>query len=314
MAHSFGQRVRELMRARGVSLRELSRRTYYDKAYLSRVLNGHKPASPGLARRLDEELHAAGVLAAMVDEQLALAATEPRKVDTASLDAVSAMLASIRHLEDSTSAADVLATVQGQLSLIERMASNAPATARRKVVGLASEVTQYLGWLHMPMNRWQWARRHLDRATVLALEADDPHRLAAALSFRAYHALRLGDWLAAADLSAAAAKDDRVHIGLRTYITYQRAEALAKRGDRRDSHQLLGRADRLVDQLPPAAELPPSGYWYVPAFFLGQRGFVLKALGETHAAREAGRAALDAMPEVWRNSEWAHRRRQLADA
>lgn len=313
MSALFGQRMRELMRTRGVSLRELSRRTYYDKAHLSRVLNGHKPASPGLARRLDEELDAAGALSALVDERLALAVQEPRRVDTASLDAVTSMLASIRHLEDSTSAADVLPTVQGQLGLIERMAANARVQTRRKVVGLAAEISQYLGWLHIPLNRWQRARRHLDRAAVLAMEADDPDRLATALSFRAYHAIRLGDWLAAADLSEAAARDDRVHAGLRTYIAYQRAEVLARRGGRHEAQQLLGVADRLVDRLPPPAELPPSGYWYVPAFFLGQRGFVLRALGEVHAAREAGRAALEAMPATWRNAEWAHRRRQLAE-
>lgn len=64
MNSTFGDEARRLMADRGVSVRELSRRTFYDKAHLSRVLNGQKPASAELARRLDDELCADGALIA----------------------------------------------------------------------------------------------------------------------------------------------------------------------------------------------------------------------------------------------------------
>jgi transcriptional regulator with XRE-family HTH domain len=64
MTSTFGDVARRLMADRGISVRELSRRTFYDKAHLSRVLNGQKPASAELARRLDDELCADGALIA----------------------------------------------------------------------------------------------------------------------------------------------------------------------------------------------------------------------------------------------------------
>lgn len=51
----------------------------------------------------------------------------------------------------------------------------------------------------------------------------------------------------------------------------------------------------MVDQLPPDNELPPAGYWYTPAFFLGQKGFVLHALGDVPGARQAARDRLATM-------------------
>ncbi|MGH3822281.1 MAG: XRE family transcriptional regulator, partial [Pseudonocardiaceae bacterium] len=155
--------------------------------------------------------------------------------------------------------------------------------------------------------------RYLDHAAVLALEADDPLRLSTALSFQAYARLRTGDLRGADSLSEAAQRNKRAHIGLRTYVTYQRAEVLAHDNDRAGAVRLLNEADRMVEQLPPPEDLPPSGYWYVPAFFLGQRGFVLRALGDIPAARRSALACLAAMPETWRDSEWAVRRRQLAE-
>lgn len=172
---------------------------------------------------------------------------------------------------------------------------------------------RYLGWLSIPLGRWDDADRYLDRAAVLAVEVDDPLRLSTALSFQAYARLRTGDLRKADSLSEAAQRDTRVHSGLRTYITYQRAEVLAHDNDRASAVRLLTEADRMVGQLPPPEGLPPSGYWYVPAFFIGQRGFVLRALGDIQGARKAALECLATMPTAWRDSEWAIRRRKLAE-
>jgi transcriptional regulator with XRE-family HTH domain len=246
-------------------------------------------------------------------ERLTVAAICPRRTDAAAVDAIATVLTGVRRLEDETSAAAVLPTVRRQRELIERLATGAPASSRPVAVGLSSEINQYLGWLSIPLGRWEDARRYLDRAAVLALQADDPMRLATALSFQAYAGLRTGDLRTADALSEAARRDTRVHIGLRTYVTYQRAEVLARDDNRAEAVRLLTEADRLVDHLPEPDELPSSGYWYIPAFFLGQRGFVLRALGDVHGARRAAAACLEAMPDTWRKSEWAVRRRQLAE-
>lgn len=95
MTSTFGDEARWLMADQGVSLRELSRRTFYDKAHLSRVLNGHKPASAELARRLDEELDATGTLVALAITMSGLSPVELHSRQWGARDAaeLSAMLA-----------------------------------------------------------------------------------------------------------------------------------------------------------------------------------------------------------------------------
>ncbi|MEV6876011.1 XRE family transcriptional regulator [Amycolatopsis sp. NPDC051128] len=246
-------------------------------------------------------------------DRVAQAASGRLATDSAAIDAVAQVLASVRRLEDAAGAAEVLPTVRAQAALATQLADNARGNVRPKAVGLLSELEQYQGWLNIPLQRWDESRRYLDRASVLALEADDPTRLSTALSFAAYRNLRRNDLRSADALNEAAARDDRVNIGLRTYVTFQRAEVLARDGSRTEALARLREADRLSEHLPPADELPDSGYWYVPSFFHGQRAFVLHALGDHSGAARLAREAIAMMPESWRDAEWAGRRRALAE-
>lgn len=295
-------------------MRALSRRTFYDVGHLSRVLNGRKPPSAELARKVDAELGADGRLAALADERLSQAAENPRRVDAEVLDSVAAMLAVTRRLEDATSASSVYPTVRTYMAMVERFAAEAKAAVRPAAVGLASELHQYAGWLSVPMRRWSTAERMLDRAVVLGLEAGDPLRTTLALSFSAYTAMRRGDLRRADALSEASIRDDHVDAGLRTYTVYQRAEILARAGERTAAYRLLNEADTMVDHLPAADELSDSGYWYTPAFFRGNHAFVLAKLGEHVAAKRMMAESLAALPDEWRTSEWAERRRAFADS
>ncbi|WP_460962711.1 hypothetical protein [Parasphingorhabdus pacifica] len=248
------------------------------------------------------------------DERLSAVRGFPRRTDAAALDSLARVLAGIRKLEDETSAADVLPSVLAQRALVDRMVADARGRIRQQAVGLSSEIAQYLGWLYVPSRLWEVALRHFDRAVALALEADDPLRLATALSFQADVAMRTGDLRTAQALAEAAGRDTRVNIGLRTYLVFQRAEIVAKRGDRSEAARLLIEADRMVEALPPARELPRSGYWYTPGFFLGQRALVLRELGDVQAAKDSATASMAEMPDEWADSEWAACRRALIEA
>jgi hypothetical protein len=300
------------MEAQGVSMRALARRVPIDPGHLSRVLKDVKPASADLARRLDEELAADGALIALVDERLAQATENGLQVDPAVLDSVADMLAATRRLEDVSSAATVLPTVREYLTMVTRFASMARSVHRPAAVGLASELHQYAGWLHVPMRRWSAAERLLDRAAVLGMEANDPQRTTTALSFAAYTAMRQGNTRKAAALSEAARRDTSVHPGLRTYVTYQAAEILAG-DDRAAAYRLLSEAEGMVNRLDPA-ELTEHTYWYTPAFFRGTHAFVLDKLGERDRAKEVMAESLADLPEEWRTSEWAERRRAFLAA
>jgi transcriptional regulator with XRE-family HTH domain len=309
---TFGAKALELMEAQGVSMRALARRVPIDPGHLSRVLKDVKPASADLARRLDEELAADGALIALVDERLAQATENGLQVDPAVLDSVADMLAATRRLEDVSSAATVLPTVREYLTMVTRFASMARSVHRPAAVGLASELHQYAGWLHVPMRRWSAAERLLDRAAVLGMEANDPQRTTTALSFAAYTAMRQGNTRKAAALSEAARRDTSVHPGLRTYVTYQAAEILAG-DDRAAAYRLLSEAEGMVNRLDPA-ELTEHTYWYTPAFFRGTHAFVLDKLGERDRAKEVMAESLADLPEEWRTSEWAERRRAFLAA
>jgi hypothetical protein len=180
-------------------------------------------------------------------------------------------------------------------------------------VGLLSELEQYLGWLHMTpaVERWQDSRRHLDRAIALALESDDFMRLSTALSFAADRYMRIGEPVSALSLNEAASRDQRVHVALRTFNAFHRARILVSNGTGRDVASALAEADRLTERLPSGDELPPSGYWYTPWFFQGERAFVLDSLGDRREASRLASEALAAIPEEWVNDEWMKRRCEL---
>lgn len=324
MAETFGDALRRLRKAAGLSQPALARRVFLSVSSISRYEAGLQAVDEQTAERLDHELGAGGQLLELwiapgtstltpdKRDRLTAAIDRPRSVDTAAIDSLADVLTTVRRLEDETSADHVIPLVDAQRQLAEDLAAEARSPVRSAAVGLLSELEQYRGWLAIPGQRWQQARQHLDRAAVLAMEADDPLRLSTALSFSAYGAMRRHDLSRADALSEAARRDTRVHIGLRTYETYQRAEVLARNDERADAVRLLTEADSMVEHLPPADELPPSGYWYTPPFFLGQRAFVLRALGDEAGARQAARDCLAEMPAEWSQSEWAARRRDLA--
>lgn len=93
----------------------------------------------------------------------------------------------------------------------------------------------------------------------------------------------------------------------------QQAEIQGHRGDRRAAAATLTEADRLVENLPDAEELPASSYWYTPSVLLGHKGFALDALGDRAAARQAASDSLALMPISWSDSEWAAKHRRLAE-
>lgn len=331
-----GERLRAARLDAGLSLSAMAAKTHYSKPYLSQLERGLRTVKPDHVEAYSRALKVAvdalynppldplgllwGSLGGEVEpltfaerERLTALIDRPWSVDQAALDSLGGVLGAVRRLEDETTSGHVTPMVDAQLRLAELFAAEARANVRPAVVGLLSELEQYSGWLAIPGARWQQSRQHLDRAAVLAMEANDPLRLSTALSFSAYGAIRRRDLRAADALSEAARRDTRVHLGLRTYETYQRAEVLARSAERADAVRLLSEADGMVDHLPPEDELPSSGYWYTAPFFLGQRAFVLRALGDKAGARQAARDCLAEMPPEWSSAEWAVRRRKLAE-
>lgn len=71
MESRFGQELRRLRGAAGLSLRQLGRLTHYDPGYISKIENGVKLPSTYFAEACDEVLRAAGVLTALTSPRAA---------------------------------------------------------------------------------------------------------------------------------------------------------------------------------------------------------------------------------------------------
>src|ERR1035437_3381182 len=55
-AMTFGDELGRLLAERGMSQRELARRSHYDSGYINKLVRGVKQATPEVAERLDEVL------------------------------------------------------------------------------------------------------------------------------------------------------------------------------------------------------------------------------------------------------------------
>src|SRR5690242_8918813 len=81
----FGERMRALLDARGISYRALAARVYQSKSHLNDIANGRKLPTLEIARRLDEVLGAGGELVALAREPI----VEPSAVaDDAEVEAI----------------------------------------------------------------------------------------------------------------------------------------------------------------------------------------------------------------------------------
>ncbi|MGQ4618454.1 helix-turn-helix domain-containing protein [Nocardia sp. R7R-8] len=299
-----GALLRTARESAGVSLRSMARMTNYSPAYLSLIESGKRPATHEVVCAYERTLGADL-------ERLAAVSESPAKVDSSSLDDVAVMLSATRRIEDAAGPASVLGVVQGMSTMAERFADQARARHASRAAALASEVTQYRGWLEHATGAGKASLRSLDRSIALAEQAGGSDQLAHGLSFSAYVRLERGQLDDAAQLVDAVLSVPRLHPLIRVYERYQHARVLAMAGDRHGAERALIQADADTDA---AADEPPpdAGYWYTPGFFGLQRARVLRTLGNAERSRELVAQSLASMPEDHRTAEWAAKWRRAA--
>ncbi|MFC8527000.1 helix-turn-helix domain-containing protein [Nocardia sp. NPDC057227] len=299
-----GKALRTAREAAGVSLRALARCAHYSPGYLSQVENGQRPVTPEIVAAYE------GTLGADVG-RLASATASPQHVDASALDDVADMLAATRRLEDRVGSVAVLPAVRGMAEMSEQFAGVSRGSIAAPAARLASEVSQFRGWLEHAAGADPAARRSLSTALKLAEECGDPDRLTHALSFRAYVEAESANYAAADALSAAAVAVPGAHPLLGVYERFQRARVLALTGEPRAAEAALADADHA--QAAAEDETPPeAGYWYTPGFYGLQRARVLRTLGLTEQASAEVVAAVEALPEEHRRAPWAVKWRAAA--
>ncbi|MGO4617943.1 helix-turn-helix domain-containing protein [Nocardia sp. 2YAB30] len=290
-----GALLRAAREAAGISLRAMAERTYYGKTYLSLIETGQRPVPAGVAAAYER------VLGADLERLTAVART-PASVDTAALSDVAVMLAATRRIEDVAGAVAVLPAARGMSAMTETFAREA-RTARTEAASLASEVTQYRGWLEHAIGADAAARRSLGTAVSLAKESRDPDRLAHSLGFLGYVTVSAGNYGEVIALSDAALAVRDAHPTIRAYGRMRRAELLASHGETRQAQRALAMADAAAEAAD-GIEPPASMYWWGAGFGAVQRGGILALLGHTAEAIEEATHGLAAMPNEHRRSEW----------
>lgn len=313
----FGRELRRLLDERGISYREIARQASYDFTYISKVVNGHKPGSVDLARKLDEILGTDGLLTGMLNGglnpddagRLRWVIRHPRHIDQAAVDSLSAVLGAQRQAEDAMGAAAVKPAVKVQLRAVNTMATEAFGPVRSAVVDVAAQWAQFAGWLALQTDDLADCDARFSQAIHLAAEIDDETMTATVLSFRGYAAWRAGDPGPVVGLAQAAQRRG-VALSQRAYAAGLEARGLAMIGDAEGAERkvdlMVERSADLASQ--PDQMLPPWLYWYTPAFFACQRGIVLgyfAAIPRYHQlASEALASGYDELPASGKTSEW----------
>ncbi len=327
MAHAmtaFGDELRRLLTERGMSLNELARRSNYDSGYLSKVARGHKRPNRELAERLNEVLDGDGALIKLAGggplfnghlspddrERLALAAGKPSRVDSQVVDALAAVLAAQRLLEDRIGSAPMLVPARAQSAVTEAMARESPADLRSRVLDIAAQYGYFLGWLHENTGKLAAAERLYDAALGQAAEVGNLNLTSELISMKGRIAWQRGEPGEVVRLSEAAQRDTAAFPGQHAISAMQEARAHAVLGDARAVGRKLTDADEANGR---AAEdygnRPPWLYYHSPGFFTVQRGRAWLHLGShdpayNRKAIETLTAGIRALDATARQSEW----------
>lgn len=133
-----GELMRVAREAARISLDTMASLTGFSKSYLSMMECGTRPVRPW---HIDAYERVLGVQIGRL--------VGARQVDRRALEEVSTILSSTRRLEDAVGARYVLPAVRGLAALAGSLAKDAHAAVAQPALAVASEVTQYRGWLEL---------------------------------------------------------------------------------------------------------------------------------------------------------------------
>ncbi|MCC3326615.1 helix-turn-helix domain-containing protein [Nocardia abscessus] len=292
-----GSILRTAREARGVKLRAMAALTNYSPAYLSLIESGKRPVPQRIVDAYER------VLGTDLG-RLSTVAGSAANVDASSLREVATMLASMRRIEDATGPVAVLPAVQGIGKMAESFAEQANSALAKRSAMIASEISQYRGWLELVTGADTASRQSLARAVQLAEAANGPDQLAHALSFTAYASLARNQWHEAESYAEVVMSVAQMHPLIRVYENYQLARVHAVSGNTRAAQHTLILADKAAEDSE-GEEPPEAGYWYTMGFWCLQRARVLWILGQHERARDEVQHGLAEMPESHRSAEWA---------
>ncbi|MUN38994.1 transcriptional regulator [Actinomadura litoris] len=237
------------------------------------------------------------------EDRLTQVSLRPARLDVATLDALAAVLAGQRRLEDAMGPAVLLDPVAGQLDAITHMLRDAHGPLRDQLGRIVAEWTAFTGWLHAALRLDARAIALFHRAVDLADEFDHGTVAALGTSFTGYVARQQNRPRAVVRASAAALATPGAHPAQRLFDRLQSARAHAMLGDDERARRIL--LD-VADHADEVADPPPPIYWYSPPFFRLVVGITFSSLGDHEDAAALVAEGKAGLPVDQQGAEWVN--------
>jgi hypothetical protein len=315
VAAQFGPALREVRRARGLSLRGLQALVRYDFTYLGQVERGEKPGSLALATVCDEALTTGGLLAKVFQSETVAAQKIvspdvsdssqgiggpgskhfPAQMRGGSPGKIGVDLEDLRSLYHGTySIADLTSRVSAYLLVnTQSLVGVRTAAGRRRLLVDRADAALLAGRLAL-FDTWTpfEARGHLTAAVEAAMEAEDDALTAGIFGHLAFLPMREG-MPGAAGSYLRLAQSHAARCGVPAIASWVGAVEAELLGPSRQDGGLRA-LDRAVDDLGRSRSAPvPAWFDYYSAARLdGFRGQVLLAAGRGAQARDVLTRAL----------------------
>lgn len=325
MSETFGQALRRLRVAAGLSQPALARQVHVDQGNVSRYENDRQRPSPSTVVRLDELLEADGelrrlatgsaapdVLTADDRERLARVIERPHRLDGVSVAALADVLAAQRRLDDTLGPVPLIPVTLAQVQLVRSLVRQAAAPHRGTLAEVAAEWVQFAGWLYAETRQDHEALRWLADAEQAADEIGNGVLAAQAANFRGYVARQQGNWRGVARWFLTEHHTPGASIHQRVGAAAQAAQGAGRLGDRDGARRLLGVADGLLDESA-NVPAPATAYWLSPTFHRLNLGLAHLSLGSYDLAADHLGRGLEGLPPDQRGAAWTIEYRQALD-
>lgn len=282
---SFAEALRRVRVERGLSLRALARTALLDVGYLSKVENGHRPPTPGVAKAVDRALQAKGELIALAEIEraqrvqqalpfdvmrrrsllaLGMAApaianmqgeTEPRPrkiglADAKELQETAVWLSGLDHQHGGeTLWRAAAASAQSGYRMLEH--GTYTETVQTRLLKATGRVQMCAGWLAFDAGRHDIARSCYTEALALARQAGDAEVEVRALANLAFQSNVLGRPREAIRFTEGALRansSSRGRARLSAIPQLRKAVALSLGQDRTGHEKAITAARKVVDR------------------------------------------------------------------
>ncbi|WP_432010603.1 helix-turn-helix domain-containing protein [Streptomyces cucumeris] len=274
----FSQRVRDLLRDRGMSVREVARRLNYDHAYLSRVLCGKQQPSIQLVAGLDQLFSTDGELVDIATRRAAPMASAEATASSAAADRILRLheargadfAEAIREtsrrlvvLDNELDGVSIAEPAARAFKVVHQRLGNGDYESRYEhdIQSAAAELAEVAGWALFDAESDGAAQRFNHEALFLANLSGDRSIALLTLQNMAMHSEWRGRNQEALSITRSVLHRGRLSPRIEAMFRIREAKGLVGTGRTSDAIESLGRARSLIEDGVDAGD--PEWVWWV---------------------------------------------------